>query len=205
MEFDLISGGMGRVSRDWRYGAGLADLVTLGGRYVTTPVDLAPFIAATTQWLLRAYPAMGGTYRATLAEVQARQAVTVATWLRYPTAMDAALLELVGAGGSARLDDIVESDIDGDEVPAWRSWVDEVVASWAACLLSDPELAVAAVAALANSEHAAGADCEFQRLTAPDDQDTRPAVLLRHPDLVAPIADLHRGQLFELLYRSAIS
>src|SRR6266581_3186696 len=72
----------------------------LGG---TVSADLAWVIAATTQWLVRAYPAPGGALAGTLAEVQARQAVTVAAWLRYPTAMDAGLLGVVGPGGSGRL------------------------------------------------------------------------------------------------------
>ena len=58
-------------------------------------VDLSPVIAATAQWLLRAYPACAGTLNAALAEAQARQAATVAAWLRYPTSVDAALLTLV--------------------------------------------------------------------------------------------------------------
>ena len=54
--------------------------------------DLAWVIAATAQWLVRAYPASGGALAGTLAEVQARQAVTVAAWLRYPTSLDTGLL-----------------------------------------------------------------------------------------------------------------
>lgn len=77
------------------------------------------------------------------------------------------------------------------EEEAWRSWVDEVVVSWAACLLTDPELAARAVAALAEG----GTPVEFRRLLAPDDRDRRAAALLRHPDLVAPVAELHHAAL----------
>ncbi|MEV5343920.1 hypothetical protein AB0K93_36485, partial [Streptomyces sp. NPDC052676] len=66
--------------------------------------ELSPLIAATAQWLTRAYPASGGALAAALCEAQARQAVTVAACLRYPTRTDAALVALAGPGGSARLD-----------------------------------------------------------------------------------------------------
>ncbi|MGK5530356.1 hypothetical protein [Streptomyces sp. URMC 129] len=163
--------------------------------------DLSPVIAATTQWLLRAYPAADGTLSEVLAEVQARQAVTVAAWLRYPTPVDAALVAMAGPGGSARLDWVVGADTvlpEGDEF-AWRSWVDEAVASWAACLLSSPALAAQAVAAVAGGEHATETPIEFRRLTFPAEPDRRAAMLLRHPDLVAPVADLHRAQLLARL------
>ncbi|AQS71248.1 hypothetical protein [Streptomyces pactum] len=166
--------------------------------------DLSPVIAATTQWLTGAYPASGGALACALCEVQARQAVTVAARLRYPTPMDVALLGVAGPGGSARLDWITgadgtaPADPDGD---AWRTWVDEVVASWAACLLTDPELAALAVAALADGDAAAGTSegtpVEFRRLLAPDEQDRRAAALLRHPDLAAPVAALHHAQLVD--------
>jgi hypothetical protein len=146
------------------------------------PANLSSVIVATAQWLVRAYPAPGGTFSATLAEVQARQAATVAAWLRYPTSMDAALVGMVGPGGSGRLD-----------------WVDEVVASWAACLLADPDLAVAAVAAVGGCEHMVGLSCDFRRLTRPDDRDRYATTLLRHPDLLDPVARLHREQLLERL------
>lgn len=114
--------------------------------------DLSPLIAATTQWLTRAYPAGGGAVDGALAEAQARQAVTVAARLRYPTPMDAALVGVAGPGGTARLDWITgfDEDLTPDEY-AWRTWVDEVVASWAACLLADPGMAHAAVSALTGS------------------------------------------------------
>ncbi|MFE1029773.1 hypothetical protein ACFW5I_35465 [Streptomyces sp. NPDC058818] len=166
--------------------------------------DLSPVIAATAQWLSCAYPASGGALACALGEVQARQAVTVAARLRYPTPMDVALLGVAGPGGSARLDWITgadgtaAADPDGD---AWRTWVDEVVASWAACLLTDPELAALAVAALAHGDggpvagRPSGTPVEFRRLLAPDEQDRRAATLLRHPDLAAPVAELHHAQL----------
>ncbi|MFD7712825.1 hypothetical protein ACFV6E_39925 [Streptomyces sp. NPDC059785] len=178
--------------------------------------DLSPLIAATAQWLTRAYPAGGGALDAALTEVQARQAVTVAAWLRYPTATDAALVALAGPGGSARLDrlsgargpadradlpDPSDDPLDeaGPSPQAWRTWVDEVVASWAACLLGDPELAGRAVSAVADCGHATGLPAEFQRLVSPDARDRRAAALLRHPDLLAPVADLHRAALTERL------
>ncbi|WP_049577660.1 hypothetical protein [Streptomyces sp. SBT349] len=157
--------------------------------------DLSPVIAATCQWLLRAYPAADGPLNEVLAEVQARQAVTVAAWLRYPTAMDAALVTMAGPGGSAHLDWVVGADTvlpEGEEF-AWRSWVDETVASWAACLLISPELARQAVAAVDGGEH------EFRRLTFPAERDRQAAALLRHPDLTAPVAELHRDQLLARL------
>jgi hypothetical protein len=161
-------------------------------------IDLASVIAATAEWLVRAYPTPGGALTATLAEVQARQAVTVAAWLRYPTSMDAGLLLVVGPGGSARLDWLAGAESPDTPEP-WRTWVDEVVASWAACLLSDSGLAAAAVAALAGGEHTAGLHCDFRRLTRPDERDRGAAALLRHPDLLAPVAELHRAELLARL------
>ena len=163
--------------------------------------DLSPVIAATTQWLLRAYPGTGSVLDAALAEAQARQATTVAAWLRYPTAADAALVTFVGPGGSAQLDWLTGSDTaDLDEADqAWRTWVDQVVASWAACLLTTPSLAHDAVAALDGCEHMAGIPCDFRRLTEPDEYDRRATPLLRHPDLLAPLAELHRAALVERL------
>ena len=160
------------------------------------PVDLSPVIAATTQWLIRAYPPSAGALGTALAQAQVRQAATVAAWLRYPGELDVELLHLTGPGGSARLDRVTS---DGTDDEPWRSWVDEVVASWAACLLSNPALAAAAVAALSDSDHLSGLPCEFRRLTNPDDRDRQAAVLLRHPDLAAPVADLHRPALLAVL------
>ncbi|CAL9660951.1 MULTISPECIES: hypothetical protein [Streptomyces] len=160
--------------------------------------DLSPVIAATAQWLLRAYPASGGALADALCEAQARQAVTVAARLRYPTPMDVALLGVAGPGGSARLDWITGADGATSADPdadAWRTWVDEVLASWAACLLTDPALAGPAVVALAEGGPSAGTPVEFRRLLAPDEADRRAAALLRHPDLVAPVASLHHAQL----------
>lgn len=163
--------------------------------------DISSVIASTTQWLLRSYPVTGGVLDAARAQAQARQAATVAAWLRYPTEADAALVALVGPGGSGRLDWLTGADgaTSGEAEEAWRSWVDEVVASWAACLLTTPDLADTAVAALTECEHAAGLSFDFRRLTRPDDQDRRAAVLLRHPDFLAPIADLHRATLVRRL------
>ncbi|WP_406010617.1 hypothetical protein OG440_34240 [Streptomyces sp. NBC_00637] len=169
--------------------------------------DLSPVIAATTEWLTRAYPASGGALASALCEAQARQAVTVAAWLRYPTATDAALLGIVGPGGSARLDRVggadtgPDADGDADGGSPWRSWVDEVVASWAACLLADPELAAGAVAGLAGGDHTRGTAPDFRRLVAPDDRDRQAAALLRHPDLLARVAGLHQAQLLGRLGR----
>ncbi|MFI2376371.1 hypothetical protein ACH5AO_15065 [Streptomyces sp. NPDC018964] len=154
--------------------------------------DLSPVIAATAQWLTRSFPAPGGALAAALCEVQARQAVTVAARLRYPTEMDVALVGLAGPGGSGRLDWVTGADGgDGAAGDAWRTWVDEVVASWAVCLLADPGLAGLAVTALTGGAGSA----EFRRLVAPDETDRRASALLRHPDLVGPVAGLHRSAL----------
>jgi hypothetical protein len=164
--------------------------------------DLSPVIAATTHWMTRAYPPAGGALAAALCEVQARQAVTVAAWLRYPTAMDAALVGMAGPGGSARLDWVTGADTAADrdaEEHAWRTWVDEVVASWAACLLTEAHLADRAVAEIAEGEHTTGPPAGFRRLLAPDATDRDAATLLRHPDLLAPVAVLHRDELLNRL------
>jgi hypothetical protein len=182
--------------------------------------ELSPVIAASTHWLARAYPpADPGTVAHTLAELQARQAVTVAAWLRYPTPMDAALVAIAGPGGSAVLDWRAGSEPDDEmaDGEGWRTWVDEVVVSWAACLLADPMLAVRAVRAVAAavggppaddrpSPHrrapagpANGLPGEFRRLMAPDERDRAAAVLLRHPDLLEPVAGMHRDDLLYLL------
>ncbi|MBZ3902014.1 MULTISPECIES: hypothetical protein [Streptomyces] len=162
--------------------------------------DLSPLIAATTQWLTRAFPAGGGALDGALCEAQARQAVTVAAWLRYPTPVDAALVGMAGPGGTIRLDWITgfDEDLTPDEY-AWRTWVDEVVASWAACLLADPGLARTAVAALDDSPHTAGSPAAFRRLLTPDEGDRRAAALLRHPDLLAPVSSLHEAGLLDAL------
>ncbi|MEU1710337.1 hypothetical protein ABZ478_34145 [Streptomyces sp. NPDC005706] len=164
--------------------------------------DLSPLIAATARWLTGAYPANGGALATARCEAQARQAVTAAAWLRYPTEIDAALVAMAGPGGAMRLDWATGADSGGGgtaEEWAWRTWVDEVVASWAAGLLTDPALAVLAVGALAGSEHTCGPPEEFRRLLAPDDGDRSAAALLRHPDLLAPVAALHHDQLLDRL------
>ncbi|MEU4873120.1 hypothetical protein [Streptomyces sp. NPDC021608] len=164
--------------------------------------DLSPIVAATAHWLTRAFPASGGALADALCEAQARQAATVAARLCCPTAADAALLGLAGPGGSGRLDRISGADAGASpDDHAWRTWVDEVVASWAACLLGDVDLAAAAVAALAQDEHEPDTPTGFGRLVAPDDRDRAAAALLRHPDLLAPVADLHRAGLLERLGR----
>lgn len=169
-------------------------------------VDLTPVVTATAHWLVRAYPAPGGVLSTVLSETQARQAVTLAAWLRYPTAVDAELMGMGGPGGTTRLDGLLGTEAlasrDGtDEPAAWRSWVDEVLASWATCLLAAPALARAASERAATSEHAGGLPLEFGRLTAPDARDLDATPLLRHPDLTASIANLYRAELLSLLDR----
>jgi hypothetical protein len=182
---------------------------------------LSPVIAASTHWLARAYP--GGesnTVAHTLAELQARQAVTVAAWLRYPTEIDAALVAIAGPGGSAVLDWKAGSEPEDEfaDGEGWRTWVDEVVVSWAACLLADPMLARrgvdAVIAAIPVPDqrprpHARRASDsrpnEFRRLLTPDARDREASVLLRHPDLLEPIAAMHRDTLRYLLDAEAVS
>ncbi|HEX6873134.1 MAG TPA: hypothetical protein VF163_18710 [Micromonosporaceae bacterium] len=150
---------------------------------------------------MTAYPAPGAVMGATLARVQARQAVTVACWLRYPTALDAELVALVGPGGSARLDSTVGAP---DGAQPWRTWVDEVVASWAACLLGERALAASAMRLAERTEHGVGLHYDFRRLCAPDPHDRAATALLRHPDLLAPVARLHRATLIERLHADTL-
>ncbi len=174
--------------------------------------DLSPVIAASTHWLARAYPpAAADSSSHGRGEFQARQAVTVAAWLRYPTEMDAALVAVAGPGGSATLDWRVGSEPDDEmaDDEGWRTWVDEVVVSWAACLLADPALAARAVDSVAGAVPAGDVPCphqrrgggpaDFRRLTDPDPRDRKAAVLLRHPDLLEPVSSLHRDDLYYLL------
>ena len=176
--------------------------------------DLSPVIAASTHWLARAYPpAAADSASHSRAELQARQAVTVAAWLRYPTEMDAALVAVAGPGGSAMLDWRVGSEPDDQmaDDEGWRTWVDEVVVSWAACLLADPVLAARAVDSVASAvpavddvphprrRRAANMPSEFRRLTDPDPRDRDASVLLRHPDLLEPVSSMHRDDLHYLL------
>jgi hypothetical protein len=176
--------------------------------------ELSPVIAASTHWLARAYPpGSSDSVAITLAELQARQAVTVAAWLRYPTPMDAALVAIAGPGGSAVLDWRVGSEPDDEmaDEEGWRTWVDEVVVSWAACLLADPVLAARGVDSVAAAippsddrprpqpRRPGGLPSEFRRLTAPDARDRDAAALLRHPDLLEPVAAMHRDDLYYLL------
>jgi hypothetical protein len=44
-----------------------------------------------------------------------------------------------------------------------------------------------------------GLPAQFRRLTAPDERDRAASVLLRHPDLLEPIASMHRDDLLYLL------
>ncbi|MDT5034673.1 MAG: hypothetical protein QOC94_4844 [Actinoplanes sp.] len=172
---------------------------------------LSPVIAASTHWLARAYPAaMPDRLAITLAELQARQAVTVAAYLRYPTPIDAELVAIAGPGGSAVLDWRASSEPEDDTEAqeGWRTWVDEVVVSWAACLLGDPALALLAVNAVVCAvpadhrprPHPDGdLAAQFRRLTLPDRRDRAAAALLRHPDLLEPVAMMHRDDLHYLL------
>ncbi|MFD3466618.1 hypothetical protein ACFWWM_09660 [Streptomyces sp. NPDC058682] len=156
--------------------------------------DLIPVIAAGTRWLLTAFPPAPGAFSHALAEAQARQAVTVAAALRYPTPLDAQLLHLLGPGGSARLDWLTGADHGGDADAGWRTWVDETVVSWAACLLAAPALAMDAHQLVDRGQ--AG---EITRLARPGDHEHDAAPLLRHPDLLEPVAALHRELLLDLL------
>ncbi|RKT03325.1 hypothetical protein BX286_1249 [Streptomyces sp. 3211.6] len=156
--------------------------------------DLAPVIAAGSRWLLTAFPPSPGAFSQALAEAQARQAVALAAALRYPTPLDAELLDLLGPGGSARLDWLTGADHGDDTDAGWRTWVDETVVSWAACLLAAPALALAAQRHVDRGQ--AG---ELTRLTRPGDHEHDAAPLLRHPDLLEPVAALHRAPLLDLL------
>lgn len=161
---------------------------------------LGPVIAASAEWLERVYGASPTPVLAARATVQARQATTVAAWLRYPTAVDAALLAIAGPGGADRLDALV-APLTPPAQP-WRSWVDVVVVSWAACMLTDAEIARDAVAAVATTEHAAGLSLDFRHLLHPDRADAQAAALLRHPDLLRPVVLLHRAEILARLGRS---
>ncbi|MEV4642194.1 hypothetical protein AB0J80_33075 [Actinoplanes sp. NPDC049548] len=195
------------------------------GKHMAGPsTALSPVIAASTHWLVRAYPWTGAdSAAATLNELQARQAVTVAAWLRYPTPVDAELVAMAGPGGSAVLDWRTGSEPDDEhaEDEGWRTWVDEVVVSWAACLLADPLLAARAVDAVAAAvppasdtaddrprprprRSARDLPAEFRRLTAPDAREQAAALLLRHPDLLEPVAEMHRDDLLYLLPTASV-
>ncbi|MFD4141020.1 hypothetical protein [Streptomyces sp. NPDC058572] len=165
--------------------------------------DLSPVVAASTRWLLSAFPPSAGPLNDALAEAQARQAATIAAALRYPTELDAGLVNMLGPGGSGRLDAVTGSDTHppAEAEYAWRTWVDETVVSWAACLLADADLAAVAAACLAATHHGADGVGDARRLTIPGPRDHRAAPLLRHPDLLGPIADLHRKSLLGLLDR----
>ncbi|WP_340373880.1 hypothetical protein U5640_00940 [Streptomyces sp. SS7] len=161
------------------------------------PTDLTPVAAASARWLLSAYPPPGGALSRALAEAQAHQAGLLAAALRFPTGLDVQLLHLLAPSGSHRLDRLT-----GHEPPphdrGWRSWVDEHVVSWAACLLADPALTVHAVRALEGTEHH-GTAGHLRRLTEPGTRDLEATVLLRHPDLLETVAALHRPLFLETL------
>ncbi|MFF2146999.1 hypothetical protein [Kitasatospora sp. NPDC058190] len=161
------------------------------------PTDLTSVIAACTRWLLDAYPPPAGALNHALADAQARQAVTLAAHLRYPTGLDIQLLHLCGPGGTDRLDWLTGCDAEPDGT-AWRTWVDETVVSWAACLLADRALAVRANRARVATEHHTDR-AGLHRLIDPGAHDIEAGALLHHPDLLEPIAALHRPQLMELL------
>jgi hypothetical protein len=154
-------------------------------------------VTASAQWLLTAFPPPADLFAAMSAQWQAREAVSVAARLRYPTDEDDALLELCGPGGCERLDWLAGADLGAGsvEAPPWRTWVDEVVVSWAAVLLGDP--ALAAAASVAAGEPLDGP------LVSPSATDLAAAALLRHPDLLAPVADLHRAELRRALAAQA--
>jgi hypothetical protein len=159
---------------------------------------LVPVIAACASWLERAYARRDiSALLSAMAEVQTRQAVTVAAWLRYPTAMDAALLHLTGPGGADALD--AQLALPARPADPWRSWVDGAVVSWAACLFADPVLAGRAVVAAGRTEHARGLCLDFRRLLDPEPDESRATSLLRHPDLIEPVARLHRADLHAAL------
>jgi hypothetical protein len=150
-------------------------------------------VAASAQWLLTAFPPPADPFATMSAQWQAREAAWVAVRLRYPTEADDGLLELCGPGGCARLDRLSGADLSAVPIEAapWRTWVDEVVVSWAAVLLGDPAVAAAALVA-------AGEPLEGPLVT-PSASDLAAAALLRHPDLLAPVADLHRAELLSAL------
>ncbi|MFC9293829.1 hypothetical protein ACFTWH_08680 [Streptomyces sp. NPDC057011] len=163
------------------------------------PADLTALTAACTRWLLAAYPPPSGALSRALAEAQARQATVLAASLCYPTSMDVELLHLLAPSGSHRLDWLTGSEPHPDDPDtAWRTWVDETVVSWAACLLAEPALATRARQAMAATEHHAETG-SLQRLTSPGARDSEAAALLRHPDLLEDIAGLHRSQLLQRL------
>ncbi|MCX4625161.1 MULTISPECIES: hypothetical protein [unclassified Streptomyces] len=163
------------------------------------PADLTALIAASARWLTTAYQPPTGALSRALAEAQARQATALAAALCYPTSMDVQLLHLLAPSGSHRLDWLTGCEPHPEDTDtAWRTWVDETVVSWAACLLAEPALATRAHQALAATEHHAETG-SLQRLTHPSALDSEAAALLRHPDLLEGIAVLHRPQLLQRL------
>ncbi|MBT2414898.1 hypothetical protein J7I94_30905, partial [Streptomyces sp. ISL-12] len=64
---------------------------------------------------------------------------------------------------------------------------------------ADPSVAGFADHRAVTAEPSMAVPAEYRRLLAPDAADRRAAALLRHPDLLAPVADLHRAQLLARL------
>jgi hypothetical protein len=159
--------------------------------------NLVPLIGACATWLDRAYGPGASAFADALVRVQTRQATTVAAWLRFPTDWDAALVHLCGPASTGELDTVTGRPIGAGQ--PWRTWVDATVVSWAACLLIDTDLSRRAVAAVADTEHAQGLCLNFRSLVQPDEHEARAGALLRHPDLVEPVAVLHRPTLLDRL------
>jgi hypothetical protein len=187
-----------RTNDDGADGWGVTKLAMTSGQDAPTVRDVLTehrngIVAASAQWLLTAFPPPADPFAAMSAQWQAREAVSLAARLRYPTDADDALLELCGPGGCGRLDWLSGADLGVGPVEAepWRTWVDEVVVSWAAVLLGNPALAAAAA-------DVAGGPLDGP-LVAPSADDLAAAALLRHPDLLAPVADLHRAELLGAL------
>jgi hypothetical protein len=165
------------------------------------PAGLSPVIGACTRWLLSAFPPAAGPLNQALAEAQAGHAATIAAALCYPTALDAGLLDLLGPAGCGGLDFVTGADAPplAGAAHVWRTEVDETVVSWAACLLADADLAALAAACLAATHHGPDSVGDARRLTVPSPRDHRAAPLLRHPDFLGPVADLHRESLLGVL------
>ncbi|WP_042364594.1 hypothetical protein [Streptacidiphilus neutrinimicus] len=142
------------------------------------PDPFSAVVAAAAARLERDFPAPAGAVNRALAHAQAHQAAAVAAELRFPTALDRALLELTGPQGS-------------EDEP----WLDAAVLGWAAALLADPDLARRAttVAGLSPAAH--------RRLTEPGPREQAAAALLRHPDLLDATALPYHDQLLAAVAR----
>ena len=130
--------------------------------------------------------------------------------------MDAALVAIAGPGGSAVLDWRAGSEPDDEEAEdeGWRTWVDEVVVSWAACLLADPMLARRAVDAVAAAVPAARRRERPRPRAGPAPPACRPSsagcsaptsgtatrpCCCATPTCSSPVAAMHRDNLLYLL------